>query len=369
MRQFDNLYTKSNDGAIRFWRMEANGSKYRTVSGLYPNGKSVESAWRRAEGKNAGRSNATTDEEQALAEIKAQYEKKLERKYHERLEDLEDKKTGHKFFAPMLAKKFDDSFVMPESGVMVQPKLDGIRMIASKDGFFSRQGKEFNLPHIREALSDFFERHPSVILDGELYNHLLKDDFNSITSLVKREKRTREQENSLRELIQYHVYDSPMSLSFFKRHCELYDLISDLKDPIMMVETIKADSLVTIDETYERFLRDGYEGQIVRLDSPYENKRTSSLLKRKEFLDDEFAIVSIEEGKGNWEGYAKSVTCKLPDGRTFNSGIRGTREFTKNLLESKEDYNYVTVRYFTPTPDGVPRFPVTVDWHVSKKDY
>ena len=100
---------------------------------------------------------------------------------------------------------------------------------------------------------------------------------------------------------------------------------------------------------------------MVRLDEPYEQKRSKYLLKRKEFQSEEFPIVAIEAGLGNWAGVAKKVTCRLPDGRTFGAGIRGTKERAAVLLT--ETWETATVRYFALTPDGIPRFPVVTAFH------
>ena len=85
----------------------------------------------------------------------------------------------------------------------VQPKLDGVRCLIQYDEerefegngvvAYSRTGKEWmNIEHILQDLVPFFERFPNVILDGELYNHDLKDDFEKIISLVRKTKPTDE---------------------------------------------------------------------------------------------------------------------------------------------------------------------------------
>jgi DNA ligase-1 len=107
-------------------------------------------------------------------------------------------------------------------------------------------------------------------------------------------------------------------------------------------------------------LEHGYEGQIVRLNSPYEEKRSSNLLKRKEFVDQEFELIDIEEGAGNWDGMAKRAICALPDGRQFGAGISGTQSFALKLLQEKDNYRLVTVKYHALTPDGIPRFPIAI---------
>ncbi len=109
---------------------------------------------------------------------------------------------------------------------------------------------------------------------------------------------------------------------------------------------------------------------MIRLDTPYEaGKRSKNLLKRKEFMDDEFQLVRIEEGNGNWQGYAKRAVIRLPDGRECGAGIKGNQDFTRQLLADASRYTHAMVRYFTLTPDGVPRFPVVVDWHEGARSH
>jgi DNA ligase-1 len=171
-------------GKIREWRIEIEGPKYRTVSGL-KDGKQVNSEWKYATAKNEGRSNATTPEEQAKAEVQALYTNRLERDYHKNIKDV----GKSRFFKPMLADEWGHRKDKIEYPVWVQPKLDGVRCIASKDGLYSRQGKPIlAAPHILEALTPLFEINPDLILDGELYNHDLKEDFNKIISLVRKTK-------------------------------------------------------------------------------------------------------------------------------------------------------------------------------------
>ena len=75
---------------------------------------------------------------------------------------------------PMLAHKFDDIRVDWSEPVYIQPKLDGVRCLFTKDGAYSRTGKQFkNVAHIEEDLEDFFKQYPDTIIDGELYNCLL----------------------------------------------------------------------------------------------------------------------------------------------------------------------------------------------------
>ena len=110
----------------------------------------------------------------------------------------------------MLAHKFDIDRVdyQQAEGYYIQPKLDGVRCLFTKHGAYSRNDKKFmNLAHIELALIPFFKKHPDVVLDGELYNHKLKHDFEKIISLVRKQKPTAEDRLNAQHLVQFHVYD------------------------------------------------------------------------------------------------------------------------------------------------------------------
>jgi DNA ligase-1 len=334
---------------------------YRTVAGIQ-GGKMVTSEWKLTEGKNIGRSNETTPGEQAQKEATAKWEKREEKEYFENVDQID---TYDKF-KPMLAHDYTKR---PQSEGISQPKLDGIRCIARKDGLFSRAGKELiSVPHITEELEDFFKAFPNVILDGELYNHELKADFNKITSLVRKTKPTDEDLVESKELVQYHIYDlfdpdKPTAL-FLER----FNLAVEPNDAIHIVRTNTCAAQEDLDSLYSEYTKDGYEGQMIRNNTPYENKRSKNLLKRKEFITEEFDVVEVLEGSGNWAGYAKHFELKLDEKRTFKSGVRGTQEVLKELLEQEEKPTWVTLRYFEKTPDGVPRFPVVIDWGIGDRN-
>ena len=295
--------------------------------------------------------------EQARFEANAERNKKLERDYHASVDTIDTPN----FFKPMLAQKYE-AVTYP---VFCQPKLDGIRCIATAKGLFSRQGKQiFGVPHIVEALAPIFDQDPGIVFDGELYNHELHDDFNQIASIVRKQNPSDEQVRLSNKLIEYHIYDLPSCpYGFATRYTALHKTLFGYHPKVTTVETHHATSQDILDRLYEKFLANRYEGQMVRLDRPYEQKRSKGLLKRKEFLDAEFEIVSVDEGNGNWAGYAKRLTCKLPDGRTFGAGIKGNQAQAQKLLADQAAFigQKATVRYFALTPDGIPRFPVAVD--------
>ena len=120
---------------------------------------------------------------------------------------------------------------------------------------------------------------------------------------------------------------------------------------------------------FQEAMEQGYEGQIIRINSKlYENKRTKQLIKRKEFKEEEFKIVDIVEGEGNRSGMAGNILVEMSDGKKFGSGIQGDREFYRKLLKEKDSYigTQVSIKYQNLTPDGIPRFPVAVKFWNSK---
>jgi len=365
MTKFDTLYHLDENDNVRVWWMEQEGDKYRTVSGI-ENGNLVTSEWKLAEGKNLGKRNETSGEEQALAEIKSQYTKKIDRKYFTSREDIYGEA---KIIEPMLAAKFA-GWDKKWSEVFSQPKLDGMRCIATKDGLFSRQGKPIiSVPHINDALRPIFAADPSMIFDGELYNHELHDNFNELLSLARQSKPTVEDYDRAAKMIQYHIYDTVvLNMTFESRCLVLTDALLYAPECIHRVRTTRIKSIEELDLEYTDLLAKGYEGQMVRLNGQYEQRRSKNLLKRKEFIDEEFPVLEILEGQGNWSGYAKSVTCKTKDGVIFNAGIKGTQDFAKELLHRRPAPKTVTVRYQNKTPDGSLRFPIAVAFYENERD-
>lgn len=371
----DALYKRDTKGKLRIWEVEYGetdiaGSELhsnagtRTVSGLV-DGQKVTSGWNMSLPKNVGKVNETTSLTQAKAEAYAMWDKKAEKEY---FKDVKEVDTYDKF-KPMLAHDYTKTKVPVTQG-WVQPKLDGIRCVVNKDGMWTRSGKAINsCPHIWESLQGFMEQNPHYILDGELYNHELKADFNKIISLVRKTKSTPADIEEAKSLVEYHVYDmfdkSAPDMNFINRVKQAYWAKNEF---VKIVTTDYCDTQEELDELYSEYMLNGYEGQMVRQDGTYENKRSKNLLKRKEFITEEYEVVSVEVGQGNWDGYAKRFVLKLPNGNQFGSGVRGNQAQLKELWEAEVKPTWATLRYFEMTPDGVPRFPVVIDYGVGERE-
>jgi ATP-dependent DNA ligase len=387
MKKLQTLYKIDTTGKLREWTMIIEDACFHAVKGVV-GGKLIEDKPRCCEAKNVGRSNETTPQEQAELEAQAKWQKKLDKDYA--LSEEEAQNKG--YYSPMLAQKYEDRKDGLEYPLYSQPKLDGIRCIVSWDenqGLIAktRNGKIIDaVPHILDSLELFFINNPDAILDGELYNHDLKDNFNKITSLVRKQKPVRSAndtdvsfvkkqdafEKRLAEganIIQYWIYDVPQigvlreDVSFSTRFLDCATTLFPQHDSIVPVPTSWIYDEEELNEAYESYINDGYEGQIVRTDSPYENKRSKGLLKRKEFQDAEYRVVGIDEGNGTRTGTAKNLVLWCDEQETeFHSNIKGSFDYLKEVLDNRKDYigKQATIRYFQLTPDGIPRFPFAV---------
>lgn len=385
------LYKIDTKGKLREWTMHIDGASFYAVKGLVEGKKTTDKATTTI-AKNVGRSNETTPEAQAELQAQAKFQKKLDSGYALNEIDAQTKK----FYEPMLAHNFKDcqDELVGKYPCYSQPKLDGIRCIVRKEGDKlvgrTRNGKEIEcIPHILKSLNGFFLAHPKAILDGELYNHDLRDNFNKITSLVRKQKpiksasmtdkafakkQTEYQERlaEAEDTIQYHVYDAPRINDVINENQSFDFRIDELKAKLMtnkhivLVETSEVYSLGNLNSLYNQYLEQGYEGQMVRKSlSSYENKRSKSLLKRKEFVDAEYKVVDIDVGNGNRSGTAKHLVCYCPKTkRTFNSNIKGSFDYLKEIYDNRAEYigQMATIKYFQLTPDGIPRFPYAISF-------
>ena len=265
----------------------------------------------------------------------------------------------------MLAHKYDEKRIDWSQPVYIQPKLDGVRCLFTKDGAFSRAGKKFmNLAHIEVKLIPFFQQQPDVVLDGELYNHELKNDFEKIISLVRKQKPTADDRLEANQLVQFHMYDYFDNVLYDSYKTRMQKLVcSDLYGkeikyvPSKLVDTYSYARLL-----HEEFLEDGYEGSIIRLDGLYKHGRSYDLMKFKDFSDAEATITGYEEGKGKRQGTIGKFLMTDDEGVQFGCppGKGYTYKDLSNMLLNIHDYigQRATFTYFQRTQAGSYRHPL-----------
>jgi DNA ligase-1 len=267
---------------------------------------------------------------------------------------------------PMLAYKVDKKPVDWSEKVFIQPKLDGVRCIFTKDGAYSRTGKEFkNLAHVKYDLADFFKKHPDIVLDGELYNHALKNDFEKIISLVRKQKPTDQDARDAENLVQYHVYDATHSMLHDVNYEDRFNWLTRYLPIAATMTLIKNTVVDSYDEAkmlHDVHLAQGYEGSMLRLNKKYEHKRSYNLQKFKDFSDTEATIVGYEAGKGKFTGLIGKFFMQDDDGNEFGCPIGKGYNYAdrKVILDNIHDYigQRATFTYFQRTQAGSYRHPL-----------
>lgn len=216
MKKFPILYKYTSKGQIQQWQIIVKDNTYWTVEGI-KDGKLTVGKPTVVEGKNIGRANETSPAEQALSEAASKHQKKLDKNYNEILT------SEKKFFEPMLAKDYKESKdINFKVRTFIQPKLDGLRCINGNNELASRNGKLYvACPHLHQN---------EVLLDGELYNHSLKADFNKIVSLCKKVKPTKEEIAEAAEKVEYWIYDYPEHDCPFSKRLESLKVWHALQD-------------------------------------------------------------------------------------------------------------------------------------------
>jgi len=268
---------------------------------------------------------------------------------------------------PMLAHKLDESRIDFKKFIYMQPKLDGVRCLFTKDGAFSRTGKQFmNVQHIEKELQEFFKQHPAMVLDGELYNHDLKDDFEKIISLVRKQKPTDEDRSEARRLTQYHVYDytntSMSNVVNYRYRLDQLTCSNIYSSSIHYVETKRVKSMKAAKDFHTKRLAEGYEGSILRTNTPYKHGRSYGLMKFKDFSDTEATIIGYEVGQGKRTGTLGKFVMKDDDGVEFGCppGKGYNYKDLADMLCNIQDYigRRATFTYFQRTKAGSYRHPL-----------
>ena len=263
----------------------------------------------------------------------------------------------------MLAHKYnEDKAYYP---AYIQPKLDGVRCLFTAKGAFSRANNRFmNVEHIEQELKPFFAKNPTAVLDGELYNHGLKDDFEKIISLVKKRKPTKDDRVEAAELVEYHIYDvASMTIATYNKRLSFIISLPSFKwNHIKRVDTKTAVDYDAALSLHKKNLKLGYEGSIYRsIDGKYKGTRSWDLMKFKDFHDTEATIVGYEIGKGKRQGTLGKFIMQDDEGIEFGCppGKGYDYKDLANMLNNIHDYigQRATFTYFQRTQAGSYRHP------------
>jgi DNA ligase-1 len=205
---------------------------------------------------------------------------------------------------------------------IVQPKYDGDRCKAYpiKNGNYlcltSEENPFFSIPHIHRSLAQSGLR---FNLDGELYSHHLnlEGGHELIHSIASRKTNLHPRHKEL----EYHIFDieseepQPLRLKAVQK-------IGELNLPHIKVAPYwVCESLDEIKRVYDKLLKEGYEGIIIRhLLNSYERKRSTFIMKFKPKRSDTYSIVGWNEEiskDGIPKGRIGSLVLSSQSGDTF----------------------------------------------------
>ncbi len=348
--KFEKLYANASNGKIKTWQIEAQNNVMITRNG-YIDGK-IAVQTKIIKGKNIGRSNETSDNEQCILEAKAKHQKKLDEQYtpnKNNIKEYEDQKV----LLPMLAldyHKRKHDIIFP---CFVQPKLNGVRCIHQNNKFMSRKGKEFTtLDHLESELKLLGIKVP----DGEIY----KKDL-SLQEIIRRVKKDRGPKT---DELEYWIYDQINNETFENRNKDiLAKHLHSVPHRVVYVPTILVKSEKEIKEWHDKWVLEGFEGAIVRnVNGLYKVKhRSKDLQKFKMFQDSEFEIVGAHEGSGPDAGTVV-FEVKTKKGQVFSVRPKGTREMRTEWMKDIKNIvgKDLTVRWQNLSETGIPIFPVGI---------
>lgn len=362
------LYIRDNAGKVRYWTCRPEPDGLEIEHGVL--GGTPQFQYEAIEFGKGGRD----QDEQIESRINSRASKQLDKGYVEYLRLAETMKPMNRlgFAKPMLAKKSEDVDLnlMMTKPFYLQRKLDGNRCLVHNDGTglvaYTRNGKEYKtLKHILEPLEAVI---PSgFTFDGELYVHGVP--LQTIVSWAKRL-----QPNTLK--IQYHIYDTISDEGFGARLNELESVLSPVLEKgypsIRKVLTLKftpestpnlGGSAVDLAGLLRIARKENYEGLMFRSDYALERgvfvpvgyqdgKRSGSLVKLKEWEDQEFPIVDITPSADGWA----IIHCVAPNGKRFTVSCPGDVPFKRYVLVNREGYigKKVTVQFAYWTEDRLP---------------
>lgn len=344
---------RQNANSIGTWRIWGEGSKLYIAHATVQGGSEV----RHMEHVQTNLSGRTLEEQMTLR-IKSRISRMLDKGYKYTVEDaVANPGNQLGLDRPMLAQQVAKVKNINLAGAVLQKKLDGHRCLITKQDditiAYTRQGKEIPvIHHLTRALDT--ELPEGVTLDGELYCHGIP--LQTIGSWIKRE-----QPGTLS--LFYVVYDLISNDRYVDRHAELSEIVEAVGHPhIVTLPYRQYDTAHATSQYFKEVRAGGFEGLMLRLDGrAYEpGKRSTGLLKIKEFLDDEFEVVGFKESKTGWA----ICQCKTQDGTIFGVSAPGTFVEKAEVMENQDKYlgKFLTVEFAFLTNDGIPFQPTATRW-------
>lgn len=351
MKQLERLYKTSAKGATQVIDMMIEGDTYTRTWGQL-DGK-MQSKATTAVGKNIGKSNETTAEEQAVLEAEAVWVKKQKTGYSTSAE------APTTVLLPMKVNDYHKHKKKVTFPCFTSPKLNGVnaeyRLVDGELVLLSRGGEEYAIPeHQRVPVLTLMEHLTVDSLNGEMYKH--GEHLQDIMAATKKH-------NELTPSLSFHVFEFPTVTGTYESKChELYaarqTYVEHDVSSIPFVPVWVANSHEELDDQHAQCVFAGYEGLIIRnpkAEYKY-NTRSLDVFKYKEALEDEFEVSGYNLDKN---GHAVFM-CLTPQDAGFKVKLKGTNEERLAMAAEADSYigKYLNVEYETLSKDGIPLKPV-----------
>lgn len=354
------LYKIDANNQIRVWSIRAEDNVLIIQHGMLNGATQVST-----ELVELNKSGRDIDQQVTLA-MQSRINKQRDKGYCDSVEEAMNSKglNASKLAKPMLAQKFRDVKNIDFANCFVQYKYNGHRCLVTKQNgkliAYSRNGKPINsVDHILKDLQWLPE---GYTLDGELYLHGVP--LQTISSLV------RKNQLDSRKLV-YVVYDSIMpAQSYSARHDWLLSREFGRTTPSICVAPTFAytESKMPIKERLAESIANGYEGLILRHgNTGYEpGKRSQSLVKVKQVLDDEFCIIGVHQSADGWAIFECNAMPRVsPAARvfdTFRVSAMGAMQDKHRAWTNRNNFigKMLTVEFFEWTIDNKPFHPVAI---------
>lgn len=337
------LYKPTKTGSTQAFEAMANNGTITIAFGQL-NGK-MQTKDTICSGKNLGRSNETSAQQQAELEAKAKWAKKLKEGYSE---SIEEQSTVN---LPMKVHTYQEHSHKITFPCYVSPKLDGVNAeyrLLPEPQVVSRGGEQYPIVESRDRnIFKVMKEHNILSINGEIYEH--GQHLQDIQSAVKKPS-----QNKLQPA--FYAFDLPLEDGTY------FDRIRVLRS--LGIHTVSIHVANSHDEIYElhkQFIEAGYEGTIIRNTSGlYEyNTRSYDVLKLKEAQDKEFKIVNYKLDKNNHPVFECEIS---PNGPRFSVKPKGTNADRLDIAANINEYinQWYTVSFETFSRDQIPLKPVGI---------
>jgi ATP-dependent DNA ligase len=352
------LQAKSSTGKIKYWRglilNDDDGKYYTSSESWVGDSKHKFSDPREAKPKNIGKTNETTSETQAKAELESNINKKKDSGY-----SSESQKNVKRLKLPMLAHDYNirgHDLVLP---CLAQPKYDGMRCLYNtKLKAYSRLGN----PIVEECFKHLEFNTGEFLFDGELLllgeRHLEK----SVTAF-------KSYKEDVTSKLHYVIYDVILDKTPYSERLRiLTEYLNKIDKPerVIIAPTVELFSTDEFKAQHDEYVEAGYEGMILRnVDGLYTSFRSKDLLKYKTTITEEFQIIGAKEGEGRNKGCVCWKVRVSPD-VTVDVNPKGSLEGRRKLWldYQKDPSKYIdkllTVKFSCYTGIGSLRNPVGI---------